>query len=139
MPRACSISRSGRCAPQPWMPFPADPECRDRGREPSRHEAVDPRPTGLDWSALEMAPLSITRTLPPMMSRLTMRHLRIVLAIAEYGNLVAAARQLNMTQSAITKALQEAEAHLGIELFMRTNRGAVPTAYGEALATHAQL
>lgn len=73
------------------------------------------------------------------MSRLTMRHLRIVLAIAEHGNLVAAARHLNITQSAITKALQEAEAHLGIELFTRTNRGAIPTEYGEVLATHAQL
>jgi DNA-binding transcriptional LysR family regulator len=73
------------------------------------------------------------------MSRLTMRHLRIVLAIAECGNLVAAARQLGMTQSAITKALQEAEGHVGVELFTRTHRGALPTAYGEVLAAHAEL
>lgn len=79
------------------------------------------------------------RTLPSIMSRLTMRHLRIVLAIAEYGNFVAAARQLNVTQSAITKALQEAEAHLGVELFTRTNRGAIPTAFGQALLDHAHL
>jgi DNA-binding transcriptional LysR family regulator len=79
------------------------------------------------------------RTLPSVMSRLTMRHLRIVLAIAEYGNFAAAARQLNVTQSAITKALLEAETHLGVELFTRTNRGAIPTAFGQALLDHAHL
>ena len=53
------------------------------------------------------------------MSRLTMRHLRIVLAITDGGSLVVAARNLCMTQPAITKALQETEALLQVELFSR--------------------
>ena len=35
-----------------------------------------------------------------------------------------------MTRSAVTKALQEAEATLGVALFDRTNRGVVPTIFG---------
>lgn len=73
------------------------------------------------------------------MSRLTMRHLRIVLAITDGGSLVAAAQTLCMTQPAITKALQETEALLQVELFSRTNRGVLPTPVGQALAAHARL
>lgn len=73
------------------------------------------------------------------MSRLTMRHLRIVLAITDGGSLVAASQTLCMTQPAITKALQETEALLQVELFSRTNRGVVPTPTGLALAAHARL
>ena len=72
-------------------------------------------------------------------SRLTIRHLRMVVAISEEGNLVGAARRLNMTQSAITKALQEVEALTDTLLFERTNRGAVPTPAGMTLIGHARL
>ena len=72
-------------------------------------------------------------------SRLTIRHLRMVVAIVEEGNLVRAAERLHMTQSAVTKALQETEALTGARLFNRTNRGVVATAYGDALAYHARL
>jgi DNA-binding transcriptional LysR family regulator len=70
---------------------------------------------------------------------LTFRQLRLVVAVTEAGNLVGAAKRLNMTQPAVTKALQEAEASLGLSLFARTNRGVVPTSYGEALVAHARL
>lgn len=72
-------------------------------------------------------------------SRLTIRHLRMVVAIVEEGNLVRAAKRLNMTQSAVTKALQEVEALTRAQLFDRTNRGVVPTIYGGTLAEHARL
>lgn len=72
-------------------------------------------------------------------SRLTIRHLRMVVAIVEEGNLVRAAKRLNMTQSAVTKALQEVEALTKAQLFDRTNRGVVPTLYGDTLAEHARL
>jgi len=72
-------------------------------------------------------------------SRLTIRHLRMVVAITEEGNLVGAARRLNMTQSAVTKALQEVEALTDTLLFNRTNRGAVPSLAGETLIGHARL
>lgn len=72
-------------------------------------------------------------------SRLTIRHLRMVVAIVEEGNLVRAAKRLNMTQSAVTKALQEIEALTKARLFDRTNRGVVPTMFGDTLAEHARL
>lgn len=71
--------------------------------------------------------------------RLTVRHLRLVVAILAEGNLLRAAATLNMTQSAVTKALQEAESQMGVLLFERTNRGVVPTTFGANLAAHARL
>jgi DNA-binding transcriptional LysR family regulator len=75
----------------------------------------------------------------PLTNHLTMRHLRMVVAIVEEGNLVRAARRLNMTQSAVTKALQEVEALTQARLFDRTNRGVVATLFGDTLAEHARL
>ena len=72
-------------------------------------------------------------------SRLAIRHLRMVVAISEEGNLVRAAKRLNMTQSAVTKSLQELEALTKLRLFDRTNRGVIATLYGETLAAHARI
>lgn len=77
--------------------------------------------------------------LKSLAGRLAFRHLRMIVAIADAGNLVGAAAALNMTQSAVTKALQEVEALLRTRLFDRTNRGAVPTVAGMALIGHARL
>ncbi len=59
--------------------------------------------------------------------------------ICREGSLVRAAQGMNMTQSAVTKALQELEVAIGMQLFERTNRGAPPTPFGEALAAHARV
>ncbi|MDW5318384.1 LysR family transcriptional regulator [Rhizobium sp. PL01] len=72
-------------------------------------------------------------------SRLTLRHLRLVAAVCREGSLVRASQSLNMSQSAVTKALQEIEALTGLSMFERTNRGVVPTMFGEALAAHSRL
>ena len=77
--------------------------------------------------------------MPHVAQRLTVRHLRLVAAILAEGNLLRAANMLNMTQSAVTKALQDAEAQMGVLLFERTNRGVVPTTFGTNLAAHARL
>lgn len=71
--------------------------------------------------------------------RLTFRHLRLVVAIERERSLVRAAQGLFMSQSAVTKALQEIEALTGVALFDRTNRGVVPTRFGAALAENARL
>jgi DNA-binding transcriptional LysR family regulator len=70
---------------------------------------------------------------------LSLRALRLVDAIAREGHLSGAGAALGLTQSAVTKALQEAEASCGLPLFIRTNRGAIPTAYGAALVAHARV
>ncbi|MCE2563264.1 LysR substrate-binding domain-containing protein [Komagataeibacter sp. FNDCF1] len=74
-----------------------------------------------------------------LLARLAFRHLRMVMAIAGTGSLAAAARQLNMTQSAVTKSLQETETLFGTRLFERTPQGAIPTAQGQVLLGHARV
>lgn len=72
-------------------------------------------------------------------SRMTLRNLQLVDAIKREGSLLRAAQALNMSQSAVTKALQEVEAAIGSSLFNRTNRGVVSTPAGNVLAAHARL
>lgn len=85
------------------------------------------------WRSSKALPLVQT-----LVHRLTIRHLRLIVAIAEQNSLVAAAQHLHMTQSAVTKALQEAEALLGITLFERTIKGAIPTIFAHGLIVHAR-
>ena len=80
-----------------------------------------------------------TLAMANLAQRLSLRHLRLVVAIVNEGNLLRAAGSLNMTQSAVTKALQDAEAQMGVLLFDRTNRGVIATEFGTALAAHARL
>jgi DNA-binding transcriptional LysR family regulator len=79
------------------------------------------------------------RSVDQLNTRVSASHLRLVIAIAEENSLVGAAKRLNMTASAATKALQAAEHQLGIPLFNRTSVGMVPTVYGTALITRARL
>ncbi len=72
-------------------------------------------------------------------NKLTLRHLRVVIAIADENSMIRAAKQLNMTQSAVTKSLQSAEFQLGVLLFSRKSGGLAPTIYGEALIAQARL
>lgn len=72
-------------------------------------------------------------------ARMTLRNLHLISAITREGSLLRAAQVLNMSQSAVTKALQDLEATAGCALFHRTNRGVIATPYGEILAAHARL
>ncbi|AUT65000.1 hypothetical protein C2L65_36015 [Paraburkholderia terrae] len=69
----------------------------------------------------------------PLRSRLKIRHIQVVVAIAEMGNLLRAAQALNITQPAISKALAEVEDVVGERLFDRTPFGTKPTLAGDAL------
>lgn len=73
------------------------------------------------------------------MSRLKLKQLRLLVAIADSRNILHAARTLNISQPSATKLLQDLEANFGAALFERTNRGVAPTASGEALLRHARL
>ncbi len=77
--------------------------------------------------------------LPRLETHLSLRHLTLIDAIAREGTLLGAAQGAGLTQSAVTKALQEAEATLGTRLFTRTNRGVQATQAGEVLVAHARL
>src|SRR6266446_1356695 len=65
--------------------------------------------------------------------RLKLRGLRLLLAVAEWGSMAKAANHLNLTQSAVSRAIGELEHTLGVRLFDRTPRGVEPTIYGHAM------
>jgi DNA-binding transcriptional LysR family regulator len=62
-----------------------------------------------------------------LLNRLKLKPLLIFSKVLQYQSIVHAAGELNLTQSTTTKAIQELEAQLGVELFERTNRGMRPT------------
>ncbi len=65
--------------------------------------------------------------------RLKLRHLEIVLAVAEAGSMAKAATRLAISQPAISRAIADAEQMLGVPLFDRSPQGVEPTQYGRAL------
>ncbi|MDF2995611.1 MAG: transcriptional regulator LysR family [Xanthobacteraceae bacterium] len=69
--------------------------------------------------------------------RLRFKHLRLIDALAHSGNLHRVAIDMNMTQPAATKILQDAEAVLGVQLFERRPRGMVLTDIGGYVADYA--
>ncbi|ASU40267.1 LysR family transcriptional regulator [Herbaspirillum sp. meg3] len=70
-----------------------------------------------------------------MLRRLKLKPLLIFERVLSSSSIARAARELNLTQPAVTKAIQELEADLDVPLFERTNRGVTPTCYGTLLGT----
>lgn len=52
----------------------------------------------------------------------TLRQVRYFIATAEVGQISQAAIHLNISQSAVTSAIQELESLLGVSLFIRSPR-----------------
>ncbi|OZI29163.1 LysR family transcriptional regulator [Bordetella genomosp. 1] len=74
----------------------------------------------------------------PFKGKLRTRHLEIVLAVADLGNLSKAATQLHSTQSALSRAIAEIEDLVGARLFERTAKGTTCTPLGLAMCRHAR-
>jgi len=64
--------------------------------------------------------------------------LELVLCVQQHGSMAAAAQQLGITRSAVTRRLAALEAHLGVRLFQRTTRRVSATAEGDAFCERAQ-
>ena len=69
--------------------------------------------------------------------RMKFTHLRYVLAVAERGSVRAAARQLGVAQSALTRSIGELEKELGVMLFQRGIKGTQLTTLGERFVRRA--
>ena len=59
------------------------------------------------------------------------QHIRYIRCVADMGSISAAARELGLTQSAITKIVSRAEDQVGVQLFERKSRGVELTPYGQ--------
>ena len=64
---------------------------------------------------------------------LSMRQMRMMLAIEEHKSVLKASRELNVAQPALSRSLSDLESVLGLKLFNRSPRGMAPTAFGDAL------
>ena len=65
--------------------------------------------------------------------RLKLRDLRILLAVTQAGSMAKAATLLATSQPAVSRAIADMEATLGVALLERSSQGVQPTPYGDAL------
>src|SRR5579871_3861319 len=65
--------------------------------------------------------------------RLKLQHLKIVMAVAEWGSMQKAAKRLAISQPVVSKMVADLEDILGVRLFDRSPQGVEPTPYGRAL------
>lgn len=68
---------------------------------------------------------------------MTVRHMRIFLAVYRCGGITSAAQQLHMTQPAVTRAIQELENYYGVKLFERMGRRLSVTEVGKRFYSQA--
>jgi LysR family carnitine catabolism transcriptional activator len=66
------------------------------------------------------------------------KHLRALVALAQYGSFIAGAAYLGMSQPGLTRLVQQAEQMLGVPLFSRANRSVAPTSAGRVFVTVAE-
>jgi LysR family carnitine catabolism transcriptional activator len=69
---------------------------------------------------------------------LELRHLRVVVAVADSGGFTPAATRLHLAQSSVSRTVAEVEARLGTALFERTSRRLEVTVEGEEFITLAR-
>lgn len=72
-------------------------------------------------------------------TRVKFRHLQCFLAVTQLGSVQRAADSLSITQPAVSKTIGELESILGVRLFERGRRGAVPTREGRLRRTRARV
>jgi DNA-binding transcriptional LysR family regulator len=65
--------------------------------------------------------------------RLKLQHLKVVMAVAEWGSMAKAAKHLAISQPVVSKVIADVEGMLGVRLFDRNTQGVEPTRYGSAL------
>ncbi|SAK60299.1 LysR family transcriptional regulator [Caballeronia temeraria] len=81
----------------------------------------------------------MTPSLNSIISRLHLKQLRLLIALADHGSLLSAAKQVSLTQPGASKALHEIETTFGTALFNRTSRGLEPNDIGNCVIRYARL
>jgi len=62
-----------------------------------------------------------------------LRLIRLAIALGRHGNFARAAEEMNISQPSLTRGIATLERSLGVRLFDRTRKGAIPTAFGRVL------
>ena len=70
---------------------------------------------------------------------ISIRHLKVILCLAEIGNVSRAAHMLLRSRTAVSKALSDLEKQIGVKIFNRSQSGYVPTPEGDALLSRARV
>lgn len=68
-----------------------------------------------------------------------LRQLRYIIGISEAGSLLAASRALHVVQPALSHQVALIEREIGVELFIRSNRGMKLSSAGRAFVEHARV
>ncbi len=69
---------------------------------------------------------------------MTLQQLKYAIAVADYGSMNEAAKQLFISQPSLSEAMKELEAELGFDVFLRSNRGIVITPEGQDFLGYAR-
>lgn len=62
-----------------------------------------------------------------------LRLIRLAIALGRHGNFARAAEEMNISQPSLTRGIAALERSLGVPLFDRTRKGAIPTVFGRVL------
>lgn len=73
-----------------------------------------------------------------MQRHITLKQFRYFMAVSETASVAAAARMINIAQSAVTKSIQELEDALGVKLFERSAKGMALTQDGQRFQVSAR-
>jgi LysR family nitrogen assimilation transcriptional regulator len=68
-----------------------------------------------------------------------LRQLRYLIGVCEAGGVLAASKTLHVAQPALSQSIASLESELGVQLFVRTNRGMSLTDAGRTMLAHARV
>ena len=70
---------------------------------------------------------------------ISLRHLKVILCLAEACNLTKASHLLLRSRTAVSKSLSDLERHIDVKIFDRSASGYTPTAEGDVLLSRARV
>ena len=70
---------------------------------------------------------------------MTLQQLTYLVTAAECGNMTKAAEKLFISQPSLSAAIKNLEEEMGVTIFVRSNKGIVPTRDGEELLSYARM
>lgn len=70
--------------------------------------------------------------------KMTIRHLRVFIAVCDYGKMSVAAKKLYIAQPSVSQAISEIEQHYGVKLFERLSKKLYITEAGKQLLSYAR-